>query len=89
MEAAVCPSANDLFILAEKSCKLRAIYLWKAHGVNRAVRMVSNEVRPRILLDNIIRRSKSSEDYKRSKSRLCLKHTEIEIFFKNIFVAFL
>lgn len=46
MEAAVCPSANDLFILAEKSCKLRAIYLWKAHGVNRAVRMVSNEVSP-------------------------------------------
>lgn len=58
VEAAVCPSANDLFILAEKSCKLRAIYLWKAHGVNRAVRMVSNEVsRPRILLDNITRKS--------------------------------
>lgn len=29
-------SANDLFILSEKSRKLRATYLWKAHGVNRA-----------------------------------------------------
>lgn len=32
-----CPSiADDLFILTENSRKLRATYLWKARGVNRA-----------------------------------------------------
>lgn len=29
-------AVNDLFILLEMSRKLRATYLWKAHGVNRA-----------------------------------------------------